>query len=115
MKITIKDERKLYAIQDEFCALFPNLRLEFYKKPAQVKGKHSPKVIGSYAQTIGECRNIHKKGFLTVTPDMTASDVESSFDDVFGMYVKVLIRDGKVWVEPSMKNKFSLREQNNRS
>lgn len=112
MKITINDRRKLYAIQDEFCALFPNLRLEFYKKPANQKGPHPHKVMDSYACTIEECRTIHKKGTITVTPTMTATGLEESFDDVFGIFVRVLIRDGNFWVEPALKNKLSLAEQN---
>ena len=39
MKITINDQRSQYAIQDEFCALFPNLKLEFYKKAPGLKNK----------------------------------------------------------------------------
>lgn len=38
MKIAINDNRKIFAIQEEFNTAFPYLKLEFYSKPHKSQG-----------------------------------------------------------------------------
>lgn len=112
MKIEINDHRKLFAIQEEFNTLFPNLKLEFYGKGSHEHGAHAKKPIENYSKTLGECRTEHTKGSLTVTGGMTIADLQSSFSDVYGIDVHVLKKQADHWVEPDSKNKLSLTEQN---
>lgn len=113
MKIDINDHRKLFAIQQEFEKLFPNLKLEFYKKPSHSKSAHPEKIIHTEAKTLGECRSVHAKGSLTITPNMTVAELESNFDEIYGVHVDILKRSGSAWVAPEAKNTLTLTEQNN--
>ena len=113
MKITINDHRKLHAIQEEFREMFPNLKLEFYKKPSHAKNPHPEKLAGNDGITLGECRSIHTKGTLTISPNMTVADLQSNFDEVYGVHIDVLRRAGSEWVVPSENNSLTLEEQNN--
>jgi len=85
MKITINDHRKIFAIQEEFNTVFPYLKLEFFSKPHNPGGASAKKFVKHSSKTLGECRTIHSNGKITITPNMTVTDLEQSFGDVYGL------------------------------
>lgn len=112
MKITINDHRKIFAIQKEFSELFPYLKLEFFAKPHKVGAGSSKKIMKQPSKTIGECRVIHNKGKLTITPSMTVSDLEQAFSDVYGLSVQVFRKSGRVWLQTTATDEWTLEKQN---
>jgi hypothetical protein len=112
MKITINDNRKILAIQKEFTKEFPYLKLEFFSKPHKVGGSSSKKTMKAGAKTLGECRTIHDSGTITIVPKMTVADLEQSFRDVYGLAVQVFRKSGKVWLETTVTDNWTLEEQN---
>ncbi|MBC7694520.1 MAG: hypothetical protein H7141_03645 [Burkholderiales bacterium] len=95
MKIAINDHRKIYAIQEEFNGNYPYLKLEFFSK-SHKSGGASPKTqVKHNNETLGEFRTVHHKGDLTIVPDMTVSDLEQNFGDVYGLAVQVFRKSGK--------------------
>lgn len=113
MTITINDRRKIFAIQEEFTKLFPFLRLEFFSKPQKPGGPASKKLVKQTSKTVGDCRTLHNNGKLTVNPKMTVTDLENEFRDVYGLSVQLFRKSGKVWLETSVTDGWSLEEQNN--
>ena len=112
MKIAINDNRKILAIQEEFSQIFPYLKLEFFAKP-HVKGGASPKTcIKHNTKTLEECRTIHNNGEITIIPEMTVTDLEQRFSDVYGLSVQVFRKSGKVWLETTVTDGWTLLEQN---
>lgn len=113
MKISISDKRKISAIQKEFSNAFPYLRLEFFSKPHTI-GKGSDKTVRIIPdhKTIGDCRKVRKNRNLSVTPDMKVSTLEQIFKDDFGLYVQVFRKSGRVWLETTMTDDWTLAEQN---
>jgi hypothetical protein len=112
MKITINDHRKIHAVQEEFSTLFPYLKLEFHGKPSKKGGSFSDKIIGHSSKTLGDCRLDHKKGTITLTPNMTVADLEAVFMDVYGLSVIIYRKSGKAWLETSRTDKWTLEQQN---
>lgn len=112
MKITINDHRKIFAIQEEFHEAFPYLKLEFFSKPHKAGGTASKKIIKHESKTLGECRTVHNKGKITITPNMTVADLEQNFSNVYGLGVQVLRESGKVWLEATVTDGWTLEEQN---
>ncbi len=112
MKITINDRRKIFAIQEEFNAVFPYLRLEFLSKPHTSGGASARNIMKHNSKALGECRTIHNKGEITITPNMTVADMEHSFSDVYGLGIQVLRRSGKAWLETTVTDGWTLEEQN---
>jgi hypothetical protein len=112
MKIAINDERKIYAIQKEFSLQFPFLKIEFFAKPHKVGGESSKKIMNASSKTLGECRTIHDKGTITIIPQMTVADLEQNFRDVYGLSVQVFRKSGKVWLETTVTDNWTLDEQN---
>jgi len=112
MKIIINDHRKIFGIQEEFCKMFPNLRIEFYSKPPHAHGNTDKPVIHPAHKTIGSCRIIHNKGMLTLTPHMTIAEIEQALGDVFGLSTMIYHKSGITWNELDRTDKSPLEELN---
>ncbi|MBI4930386.1 MAG: hypothetical protein HY841_06465 [Bacteroidetes bacterium] len=112
MKILINDHRKIYAIQKEFSKIFPYLKLQFFGKPHKVGAPSSKKIMKHPSKTIGQCRVIHNKGKLTITPTMSVSDLEQGFSDVYGLSVQVFRQSGRVWLKATATDDWTLESQN---
>ena len=112
MKITINDKRKIFAIQEEFNSVFPYLKLEFHSKPHKQGGASSKKTVKSSNITLGDCRTEHSKGKITIVPDMTVADLDQRFRYIYGLEARVLRKSGKLWLETTVTEGWTLEEQN---
>lgn len=112
MKMIINDRRKVFAIQEAFTEQFPYLKLEFFAKPHKPGGGSAKKFIKHGSKTIGECRTIHNNGTITITPEMTVTDLEQRFGDVYGLGVQVFRKSGNVWLETTVTDGWTLKQQN---
>ena len=112
MKIAINDRRKIFAIQADFINMFPYLRIEFFSKPHESGGGSPKKMMKHPHKTLGECRTIHKSGSLTITPQMTVAELENHFRDIYGLSVQIFRKSGKVWLETTVTDTWTLEEQN---
>jgi hypothetical protein len=112
MKITINDQRKIFAIKEEFNKAFPYLKLEFFSKSHTKDGVSSKKIVKHNNKTLGECRTIHNNGEIEITPNMTVADLEQNFSNVYGLGVQVFRESGKVWLETTLTDGWTLEEQN---
>lgn len=112
MKIIINDHRKIFAIQKEFNELFPHLKIEFFTRPHKPGAASPKKMMKHPAKTLGECRVVHTKGTLRITPGMTVSGLEQNFSDIYGLSVQVFRRSGKTWLETTTTGGRTLEEQN---
>lgn len=112
MKIHINDHRKVHALQKDFTALFPNLKMEFYGKPNTDGGTPSEELIRPGGKIIGECRVTHLKGELELTPSMTVADLKQIMNDTFGLAIAIFRREGNGWIKTIHEGKYSLEEQN---
>lgn len=113
MQIKISDRRKINGIQEEFSAAFPYLKLEFFPKPNGREKAVSKKTPVSSDKTIGECRVNHNSGTITITPGMTVSDLADRFRNVYGLEVQLSRNSGKIWLETTLTESWTLEEQNN--
>ncbi len=112
MNILINDHRKIYAIQEAFNNTFPYLKLEFLSKPHTSSGAASHKLVKHNSKTLGECRTIHNKGKISISPSMSVADLEQKFSDVYGLTIQVYRKSGTSWLETSLTDGWSLEEQN---
>jgi hypothetical protein len=112
MEIIINDKRIIQTLQEEFNSEYPFLKLEFFSKPHKSGRGTAIKYMKGHLKTIGECRTVRKNGKIIVTPQMTVSDLEQSFSDPFGLGVQVFRKSGKIWLETTMTDGWTLEEQN---
>ncbi|MFM9948011.1 MAG: hypothetical protein ACKV1O_08745 [Saprospiraceae bacterium] len=111
--MTISDQIKLKDIQTAFSELFPYLKLAFYSGHHQVE-EGSPKVTElEEEKTIGEVRSNHTKSDdLVISGNLSVSELEQLFDKKYGLNVQVFRRSGKLWMQTTATDGWTLAEQN---
>lgn len=112
MKIKINDHRRVFEIQKDFTKQFPYLKIEFFSKTHAIHEASSKKLIEPNSKTLGECRTRHNDGAIDITPQMKVSDLEQAFMNVYGLSIQVFRKSGKVWLETTVTDNWSLEEQN---
>lgn len=112
MEIVIRDDRKISSILEEFNTAFPYLRLEFFIKSNKLGSAFSKKFVNQDGKTLGECRVLKTKGSIKITPDMTVVDLEKGFMELYGLGVEVFRQSGKIWLETTVTDGWTLEEQN---
>ena len=100
MKIQINDHRKIFSLQEEFNKFFPNLKIEFFGKPVKVGTPSSEKLMKP-TKTLGDCRIVHNKGELMLSPATTLLDLKQTLADTYGLSTVFFRRSGDKWIETS--------------
>jgi len=112
MKLHIHYNDTLENLQRSFNTEFPYLKLEFFTRPHD-KGKPTEKkfllnakrTVDSFNPDIGETT-------VTIPAAMTVQELEQLFQDDLGLYVQVFRKSGKVWLETTATDNWSLFKQN---
>lgn len=112
MEVIIKNDKKISEIQKEFNDLFPYLKLEFFSKPHRSGGHSNLKFILNNSKTIGECRTIQGDNEILISPSMTVNALEQDLGASFGIGVQVFRQSGKVWLETTFTDGWTLEMQN---
>ena len=112
MKIIINNYRKIFAVQQEFSAVFPDLKINFLAKPNTNGGTPVKKIVKN-SKSIGECRTIHSSGFITILPEMTVGELKQHFSDVYGLSIELFVKSGdNNWKESTLSENTLLSELN---
>jgi hypothetical protein len=112
MKISIRDDKKIGELGEEFNQFFPFLKLDFYGGGSEFIPAYSVKTSHVNEKTVREFRKMHTEGEIILFPEMSVSDLETIFSESFGLSVHVLRRAGNSWLETSHSDSWSLEEQN---
>ncbi len=110
--LEIRDDRTIDSIQEEFAKEFPYLKLEFFTRTNSIANPNFKKIVKHNSKFIRECRTIHNNGTINILPNMSIATLEQNFKTEFGLSVQVLRKSGKVWLETTLTNNWSLAEQN---
>ena len=92
MKIEINNERKIFAIQEEFSNSFPNFKIAFHEKPNTHDGPASEKLVKSSSKTIAECRTIRNSGSISITSGMSVGELKQHMVDIFGLTIEIFTK-----------------------
>lgn len=113
MQLSIEEQRMIKEVQAEFSAAYPFLKLEFYKNGNTHEKKNvlQKKVEGNIQ--LGEIMPFKKsEGHLSIADKMTVADIENAFQEQFGLTVELFRRSGNVWLETTMTDNWTLKQQN---
>lgn len=93
--------------RDLFHKEFPYLKIEFFNEEYD----HSK---GSPAATLRHSSGLNKPGELVfnIYPEMTVGEFEEVFYAMFRLPVQVFRRSGKIWLETTTTDAWTLKEQN---
>jgi len=112
MKLYIHQHDTIEYLQRTFSAEFPFLKLEFFTRPHD-KGKPTEKqFLVNAKRTIDSCNPELVDTTVTIPTAMTVQELEQLFQDDLGLYVQVFRKSGKVWLETTATDNWSLFKQN---
>lgn len=112
MSISILENRRLSELQQDFNALFPFLKIEFFKAPHSIGEGSAKNQLHDNNRIVSDCRLKKSEGVLQIHEGMTVSDLEAKFFDDFGLSAQIFRKSGNVWLETSATDSWTLRQQN---
>lgn len=108
----ITADRTIHDIQEEFLWEFPYLRLEFFTRVFNAGQISGTKNIKPSNKTLKECRTLQHEGSVNITPDLTVAKLNEIFRETYGLGIMVYRKSGKVWLETTVTDSWTLGEQN---
>ncbi len=105
MNLEILMEKTISEIQKDFSNAYPYLRIDFYRN----SGNHKDKLLQSMRlKSVG----LKHQGDLDLWDSMTVGKLEQAFKEDFGLNVQVSRRSGIIWLETTMTDGWTLKQQN---
>jgi hypothetical protein len=112
MELHISGEKTIREIQSEFHAIYPFLKLEFFRSSHKT-GKPSPKSdVVSAGSAIGVLMNGNRAANIEVNASKTVALLEQEFHSKFGLNVQVFRKSQSLWIETSLTDHWTLGRQN---
>jgi len=113
MRIEIRNDRTLSEIIREFHGEYKFLKLEFFSKGHRKGTTSNPsQMYANHDVTIGEIRDSGKEDAMEILPSHTVWEVENAFEKEFGLHVQVYRKSGRLWMETSATDGWTLEKQN---
>jgi PAS domain-containing protein len=112
MKLTINNDTSISSIQKEFNNVFPYLKIEFFKNKHAAFQSNSKKELLNAEQSLKQFQKKHHDGVILVKEDMSVAELEQQFQEIFGVSTQVFRKSGKSWLETSVTDDWSLKQQN---
>ena len=109
MKLEITQNNSIHEVQQEFNRQYPFLRVEFYKSSDSYKGSKRQHLVNSMpVAKAGLTRN----GKIELNDLMTVGQLEKILQTEFGLSAQVSRKSGVLWLETTMTDGWTLRQQN---
>jgi hypothetical protein len=112
MTLKIDDNKSIATIQQEFTAMFPYLKLEFFKHFHGIHQGSPKKDMLNSNLTLKQFSKKHIDGVLEIKDSMKVSDLENSFQRLFSLSAQVFRKSAGSWIETSVTDDWTLRQQN---
>ncbi len=112
MKLEITSSRLVSEIQKEFNDQFPFLKIEFFRStlPRQSKWNALNRITPNL--DISRCQFPKKEGVIHFQEETKVEELENIFLNEFNLKVQVFRRSGNIWLETTMTDKWTLKQQN---
>lgn len=112
MKLHIHLNDTLESVQRSFNSEFPFLKLEFFSRPHDRGGTSEKQHILNAKRTVETCNPSITETTLSIPTAMTVQELEQVFQHELGLYVQVFRKSGRVWLETTATDTWSLHKQN---
>lgn len=113
MRIELTSKKTIKEIQAEFSQMFPYLKLEFFSKPHTIGKGTKKEYMNDSSLSLGESSgNEEVFGMVDITEDTVVHDLEKMLREHFGLNVQVFRKSGKIWLETTATDNWTLGYQN---
>jgi hypothetical protein len=102
--------RTVGDVQEDFSRQYPYLRIDFFR---ELKGK----LGSSLRQKLNRTAKLTsagklREGDVEIYDAMTVGQLEKAFREYFGINIQVSRKSGPVWLETTVTDKWTLKQQN---
>jgi hypothetical protein len=112
MNLHITPNRLISEVQQEFNKAFAFLKLEFFSKKALLHADYSASQLVKTDKRLSEIQLKPAEGEIDVQGQMRVIDLEEKLRDQFNLAAQVFRKSGKVWLETTMTDEWTLEQQN---
>jgi hypothetical protein len=110
--IAISKEKSIEHIQKSFNQSFPFLKIEFFTQPHEKGKPTSAKHLVNPKKLFGDFNPMQLSGELNVSESMTVFELEAMFEHNYGLHVQVFRKSGRIWLETTATDDWTLASQN---
>lgn len=110
--IEITGHETVSQISDAFNSHFGFLKLHFFKKSHEANAPSARKEMIDADAVTGTIRGFLRPGVIRFESSTRVADLEQEFHDLFGLNVQVFRKSGGLWLETSVTDHLTLKEQN---
>ena len=110
--LRIDSSQTISGVQKQFNDLYSFLRLEFFRQPPVSGAGNAKNKMITYDMKLRDIQNIIKTGEIKVSNQTLVSELENQFEKEFGLYVQVFRKSGKIWLETTATDNWTLEQQN---
>ncbi len=111
-KLTFSPSVTIKEIQQEFGKKFKWLKIEFYSKPHSTSDKNVAKNMYASNKSLDEIGYRSSSVIIEISNNISVKELEETIQKRTGLYVQVFRKSGKVWLETSATDNWTLSEQN---
>src|SRR5215467_10082701 len=112
MNLRIAPNRLISDLQKDFNNAFPFLKIEFFQNRNPQMPAFTFRQILPHNKRIVEGQAALSDGDIEISPEMKVKDLEKIFKDQFSLLAQVFRRSGNVWLETTMTDDWTLKQQN---
>jgi hypothetical protein len=113
MQLEIYAERLIIDVQKDFTSTYPFLKIEFFRNGGARQDRYPTKHKFDDKTKLKHAWLWKKdKGHLDVNDAMSVLELENAFIDQFGLSAQVYRRSGNIWLETTMTDNWTLKQQN---
>ena len=110
MTLDIASTKNISEIQNDFNSLYPYLKIEFYAVNGNANGKSQKKHLQNSVKV--KNAGLTRGGSIEISDLMTVGELEHIFRTQFGLSAQVSRKSGILWLETTMTDKWTLKQQN---
>lgn len=97
--------------KDEFQALFPHLKVEFYTKSHKHFQASSDREIIAENRNLGSLNSDLIESVIDIPESMLVDEFETQMAEKFNLYIQVFRKSGDQWLQTSITDNWSLGKQ----
>lgn len=111
MKIILNPDKTLQAIQDEFTAFFPYLKIEFFRTEYKASSGYQDKEKLDLNLSLAEVNLLIETGTLEFDNTTKVVTFEKAFYDLSNIAIQVFRKTNSAWIQTIASDNWTLADQ----
>jgi len=110
MVLQLLKTRSVADVQHDFSREYPFLRIDFFREVGGRLGSLLKQKLNKTVKLSSSGK--FREGELEIYESMTVGQLEEAFRERFGLNMQVSRKSGPVWLETTVTDKWTLKQQN---